>query len=352
MIHHFAPDALNSFAAEVFQKAGLPEGDAKIIAEDLVKANLRGLDSHGVSRIPMYLNRLEKGVVNPTPNIQIEHITPAVSRVDGDNGMGFLPSHIAMDEAMRLAETMGIGLVAVHRSTHFGMSALYVEQAIEKNFVSMVFTNSSPALAMHGGRSAFLGAAPMAAGIPGGPNGEPFVMDMAMTVIARGKIRLAAMRGEPIPEGLALDVEGRPTTDADDAFKGVCLPFGGVKGSVLATMMDLMAGALTGANYGGDVKSLYFDHSEPQNVGHLFFAIKPDLFMALEQFEGRMDTFHDRIKNLPKAAGVDEILMPGEPEARTQTKRTSEGLPITDNVVRDLSGVGEKFAVDFPAALG
>ncbi len=352
MTQKYAPDALQQFAAQVFFNAGLPEDDAKIIGEDLVKANLRGLDSHGVSRIPMYLERLAKGVVNPTPNIQIEHITPAVSRVDGDNGMGFLASHIAMEEAMRLADTLGIGLVAVHRSTHFGMSALYVEQALEKNFVSMVFTNSSPALAMHGGRSAFLGAAPMAAGIPGGPNSKPFVMDMAMTVIARGKIRLAAMRDEPIPEGLALDVEGRPTTDASDAFKGVCLPFGGVKGSVLATMMDLMAGALTGANYGGDVKSLYFDHSEPQNVGHLFFAIKPDLFMALEDFEGRMDTFHSRIKDLPKAAGVDEILMPGEPEEKTEALRSAEGLPITDNVISDLSAVGEKFDVNFPAALG
>jgi LDH2 family malate/lactate/ureidoglycolate dehydrogenase len=231
-------------------------------------------------------------------------------------------------------------MVGVSRSTHFGMGALYALQAIEKNFVSMIFTNSSPAIAMWGGRTAFLGASPVAAGVPGGKS-APFVMDMAMTVIARGKIRLAAMRGEPIADGLALDVDGNPTTDAAKAFEGVCLPFGGVKGSVLGTMMDLMSGVLTGANYGGDVKSLYFDHSEPQNVGHLFFAIRPDLFMAMTDFEARMEEFNRRIKALPRAAGCDEILMPGEPEARTEARRAAEGIPVTDNVLADLTKVAE-----------
>lgn len=339
---------LEGFAAAVFGKAGLREGDAAIVGADLVKANLRGLDSHGVSRMAMYLERLRRGLVNPRPDIRIEPVAGAVSAVDGDNAMGFLPSHLAMDEAMRLAEAAGIGMVGVHNSTHFGMGALYVLQALERGFVSMVFTNSSPAIAMHGGRTAFLGASPIAAGVPAGPQGAPFVMDMSMTVIARGKIRLAAMRGETIPEGLALDSEGRPTIDAKAAFEGVCLPFGGIKGSVLGTMMDLMAGALTGASYGGGVKSLYFDHSGPQNVGHLFFAIRPDLFMPLSDFQGRMDEFHDRIKHLPRAAGTDEILMPGEPEARTEARRRAQGIPITDNVVGDLRAIGQDYGVAFP----
>lgn len=239
---------------------------------------------------------------------------------------------------MNLAQEAGIGMVGVHRSTHFGMGALYVLQALQRNFVSLIFTNSSPALAMHGGRTAFLGASPIAAGVPGGAS-APFVMDMSMTVIARGKIRLAAKRGEPIPEGLALDLDGNPTTDAAKAFEGVCLPFGGVKGSVLATLMDLMAGALTGANFGGEVKSLYFDHSGPQNVGHLFIAIRPDLFMSLTDFQARMDAFSRRIKALPRAAGCDEILMPGEPEERTEALRRKTGIPITDNVLADLAAL-------------
>ena len=329
---------LRGFARAAFESAGLSASDAEIVGDDLVRANLRGIDSHGVSRIPMYLERLDRGLVNPRPDMKVEKVAGAVAHVDADNAMGFLPSHLAMDTAMELAADAGIGMVGVSRSTHFGMGALYALQAIEKNFVSMIFTNSSPAIAMWGGRSAFLGASPIAAGVPGGKS-APFVMDMAMTVIARGKIRLAAMRGEPIAEGLALDVDGKPTTDAAKAFEGVCLPFGGVKGSVLGTMMDLMSGVLTGANYGGDVKSLYFDHSEPQNVGHLFFAIRPDLFMATTDFEARMEDFNRRIKALPRAAGCDEILMPGEPEARTEAKRQAEGIPVTENVLADLATI-------------
>ncbi len=346
-ISAFSCTDLQALAGQILSGAGLPPEHADIVARDLVHANLRGLDSHGVSRLPMYVERLRRGVVNPRPDVTIDTRTSAVSLVDGDDGMGFIAAHVAMDEATRLAGDCGIGLVGVRRSTHFGMGALYALQAIEAGFVSLVFTNSSPALAMHGGRTAFLGAAPLAAGIPGGKH-PPYVMDMSMTVIARGKIRLAAMRGEPIAEGLALDADGRPTTNAADAFEGVCLPFGGVKGSVLATLMDLMSGALTGANFGGDVKSLYFDHSEPQNLGHLFFAIRPDLFMALEDFEGRMDCFYERIKALPRAAGCDEILLPGEPEQRCHAQREKDGIPVTDNVVADLKKLASETGASFP----
>ncbi|WP_104667787.1 Ldh family oxidoreductase [Ensifer adhaerens] len=347
-VTYFSIDELTAFATKIFAGTGMSEPDAATIARDLVKANLRGIDSHGVSRIPMYVERLQRGLVNPRPEIRVQKVAGAVSLVDGDNGMGFLASHKAIEEAVELAKANGIGLVGVHRSTHFGMGALYALQAIEAGYISMIFTNSSPAIPMWGGRTTFLGASPIAAGIPGGKY-APYVMDMAMTVIARGKIRLAAMKGEAIAEGLALDVDGNPTTDAAKAFEGVCLPFGGVKGSVLATLMDLMSGVLTGANFGGDVKSLYFDHSEPQNVGHLFFAIKPDLFMSLENFDARMDEFYERMKALPKAAGVGEIMMPGEPEQRREDERLRTGIPITENVVADLAKEGERIGVHLPA---
>ncbi len=343
----FAPGGMADLGAALFEAAGLRAADARVVADDLVRANLRGIDSHGVSRIPMYLERLRRGLVTARPDIRVEQVAGAVSLVDGNNGMGFLASHRAMDEAVALASKTGIGLVGVKRSTHFGMGALYALQAIEAGYMSMIFTNSSPAIPMWGGRTTFLGASPIAAGIPGGRK-APYVMDMAMTVIARGKIRLASMRGEAIAPGLALDKEGHPTTDATAAFEGVCLPFGGVKGSVLATLMDLMAGAFTGANFAGDVKSLYFDHSGPQDVGHLFFAIKPDLFMRLEDFETRMDAFVDRIKTLPRAAGVDEVMMPGEPEQRREDERRRTGLPITDNVVSDLAAEAANAGVAMP----
>ncbi|MGL4280286.1 MAG: Ldh family oxidoreductase [Albidovulum sp.] len=344
----FRPEALTDYATAMFLSAGMRREDAALIAGDLVKANLRGVDSHGVSRIPMYLERLRRGLVNPRPEVKVTRVAGAVASVDGDNGMGFIPSHIAMNTACDIAGEMGIGLAGVHRSTHFGMGACYALRAIERGYISLIFTNSSPAIAMWGGRTSFLGASPIAAGIPGGKH-PPYVMDMAMTVIARGKIRLAAMKGDPIPEGLALDVDGNPTTDAQKAFEGVCLPFGGVKGSVLGTLMDLLSGVLTGANFGGDVKSLYFDHSEPQNVGHLFFAIRPDLFLSLDDFGARMDEFYARIKTLPRAAGVDEIMLPGEPEQRREDQRRRDGIPMTANIVADLIAEGEAVGVTFPA---
>lgn len=343
----YDPASLIAFARLLFQQAGLTEKDAATVAYGLLKANLRGIDSHGVSRIPMYLERLRRGVVNARPNLSVTSVADAVALVDGDNGMGFLAGRRAMDEAIALASNAGVGLVGVRRSTHFGMAALYVLQAIESGYIALALTNSSPAIPVWGGRTAFLGASPFAAGVPGGTR-ESYVLDMAMTVIARGKIRLAALHGEPIPEGLALDAEGQPTRDAKKAFEGVCLPFGGVKGAALAMLMDLLAGVLTGANYGGAVKSLYFDHSAPQNVGHLFIAIRPDLFMPREAFEHRMDAFVERVKDLPRAAGFDEILMPGEPEERTERMRRTTGIPITNDVARDLRAEAELAGIPFP----
>lgn len=337
----FSSQMLKDFAKSAFLHAGLADADCEIIAHALVKASLRGVESHGVSRIPMYLERIDRGLVNPKPNIQVIPVAGAVSKIDADNAMGFLPSHIAVDEACRLAADAGIGMVGVHRSTHFGMAANYILQAIEKGFVSMVFTNSSPAIPVWGGRTSFLGASPIAAGFPAGAH-APFVMDMAMTVIARGKVRLAAQRNEPISLGLALDAEGNATTDAHKALEGVCLPFGGVKGSVLGMMMDLMAGLMTGANFGGDVKSLYLDHEAPQNVGHMFVAIKPDLFMNLTDYETRMDEFYTRIKNLPKASGFDEILMPGQREERKEKHRSEKGIPLNDEIIADLNVVASE----------
>ncbi|MDZ7802320.1 MAG: Ldh family oxidoreductase [Trueperaceae bacterium] len=345
----FRADDLTQFTSRAFAAAGLPPEHADTIGRDLVRANLRGVDSHGVMRIPMYLERLRRGLVNPTPHVRVTRQTTAVASVDGDDAMGFIPAHMAMDEAMELAQDAGIGLVGVRRSGHFGMAALYALQAIERGFVSMIFTNSSPAIPMYGGRTTFLGASPIAAGVPGGES-PPFVMDMAMTVIARGKIRLAAQRGEAIPEGLALDRQGRPTTDAAEAFEGVCLPFGGVKGSVLATLMDLLSGVLTGSAYGGDVKNPYLDHSGPQDVGHLFFAIRPDLFMSLDDFAARMDDFYARIKNLPRADGFDEVLLPGEPERRCEAHRREHGIPITPDVIIDLRRVADELDLSFPEA--
>ena len=341
-VQRFPADRVQQFTADVFEKLGLPPADAAIIGHDLVESDLRGLASHGVARIPIYSRRIREKAVNPRPDIKVEKITPVAVRVDGDDGMGFIPARRAMDEAIKIASEYGIGLAAVHRSTHFGMAALYVQQAMAAGYIGLTFTNSSPALPVWGGRTTFLGAAPLAAGAPG-RKGPGFLLDMAMTVIARGKIRLAAQRGEKIPEGLALDAEGRPTTDAQKAFEGVCLPFGGPKGAALSMLMDVMAGVFTGANYADGVKSLYFDFSGPQNVGHLMIALKPGLFVGEDAFLDRMDTLTERVKALPKAAGFDEIMMPGEPEDRRKAENLGRGIAITDDVLVQLREEAERF---------
>lgn len=344
---YFDPGSLIATATALFEKADLPPEHAAIVAQGLVEANLRGIDSHGASRIPMYLTRLRRGVVNPRPNIRVERMATAAAQVDGDDGMGLIVGRRAMEEGIALAQDTGIGLVGIRRSTHYGMAALYVLQAIEAGMMAIACTNSSPALPVWGGRTSFLGASPLAVGIPGGAR-APYVLDMAMTVIARGKIRLAAQHGETIPEGLALDAQGRPTQDARQAFEGVCLPFGGLKGAALSMLMDLLAGVFTGANFGGEVKSLYFDHAAPQNVGHLFIVMRPDLFMPQQAFEERMDLFVDRAKACPRAAGVDEILMPGEPEERAAAERRRTGIPISADVERELRAETDAAGIAFP----
>lgn len=347
----FSQSQLTEMAAMMLMAGGLTSEDAKTIGEDLVAADMRGLYSHGVSRIPMYLKRIREGCVKPQPNIQVEKVSHAALRVNGDDGMGFLVAHRAVEEGIKLAEQTGIAMVGCTHSTHFGMSALYVKQAVERGYACMVYTNSSPALPVHGGKTTFLGAAPFAAGMPGGHHSPPYVLDMAMTVIARGKIRVAMTNGEPIPEGLALDKDGVPTTDAKKAFEGVCLPFGGVKGSALAMLMDMMAGMYTGSNYAGDVSSLYYKFAEPQNLGHLIFIMKPDLFTTMEEYKERMDIYYDRLKELPRAQGVDEIMMPGEPEERKAAAALQNGIKLTGKILDDLYAAAELYKVDIAAVL-
>ena len=240
-----------------------------------------------------------------------------------------------MAEAITIAGTYGIGAVAVRRSTHFGMAASYVLQAIDAGFVSLVFTNASPSMPPWGGRVGLLGTSPFAAGAPGGSEG-PFVLDMSPAVAARGKIRRAERRGESIPEGYALDAEGRPTTDPVRALQGVVLPIGGPKGSGIAMLMDILAGVISGASFGGEVGDQYKRFDRPQDVGHFFLAMKPDLFISADEYRARMDSLVRTIHSCPTADGFSEVLMPGEVEARQEAERRRSGLPFSRGEVATL----------------
>lgn len=331
----FQKTELTERVQSIFESHGIPEKDAMTIAEGLVASDLRGIYSHGVVRVPMYCERLRHDLVNRNPNITVKETSIASRLMDGDNGMGFVVGRNAMDQAVLLAETTGVSLVGVKNSGHFGMSAFYLLQALEKEMISFVYTNSSPAMSVWGGRDKFLGASPFAAAAPGGKNG-PFVLDMACTVTARGKLKYAAQRGETIAPGLALDSEGKPTTDGNKAFHGVILPFGGVKGSALAMLMDILCGVFTGAAFAGGVRNPHTDLTGPQEVGHFFMAIKPDLFMPLEHYKERMDELLRKAKSCEKAEGFEEILIPGEMENRFYERYSREGIPLTEDVVEGL----------------
>jgi LDH2 family malate/lactate/ureidoglycolate dehydrogenase len=256
-----------------------------------------------------------------------------------------------MDEAIAMARESGVGVVAARRSNHFGMAGTYALQAIEAGFVAMVFSNASPAMPPWGGRTMLLGTSPLAFGAPGGRHG-PIMLDMSPAVAARGKIRRAERRSEKIPPGWALDAQGRPTSDPTAALAGVVLPIGEHKGSGLSLFMEIFAGVMAGAAFGGEVGNQYETMDRPQDVGHLFLAMRPDLFVSAADYRVRMDALIERVRANPLAAGFSEILLPGEPETRYEARRRREGIPYGATEIASLRQEAARAGVAPLAASG
>ncbi|KAI0390622.1 Malate/L-lactate dehydrogenase [Xylariaceae sp. FL0594] len=338
-IHIDAADA-REFVSNVLTGNGVAAENAAIVARCLVAADLRGVDTHGMNRIPSYMERVRQGVLDATATPEVNKITPVVAQVDGKNGWGFLAASKGMDVAVEMAREFGSGMVSIKHSNHFGMSAWIVQQAIDAGMMSLVFTNSSPALPPFGGKEKLLGVSPIACGAPGDKE-RPFILDMAPSVAARGKIYKAKRRGEKIPLDWALDAEGRPTDDPEAALGGVMQPMGGPKGSGLAIMMDVFSGVLSGSAFAGHVTGPY-DPSKASDVGHFLVAIKPDLFMSLDEFRERMDYLYQRVVGVDKAVGVDRIYFPGEVEQLRQEEREKTGIPLVQAEVDALNEEAKK----------
>jgi LDH2 family malate/lactate/ureidoglycolate dehydrogenase len=337
-------EAADGFARRLLVAHGVPEADAAIVAGCLVSADLRGVDTHGLTRLPGYLDRVRRGLINARPALAPRRVTPVAATLDGENGFGFVVGTRAMQEAVAIARELGIGVVSVRRSTHFGMAASYVLHALDAGLISLVFSNASPAMPPWGARTALLGTNPFAAGAPAGRH-PPFLLDMSPAVAARGKIRRAERRGEKIPIGYALDAAGKPTTDPGAALGGVVLPIGGYKGSGLAMLMDILGGVISGANYGGEVGDQYKAYDRPQDVGHFFLAMRPDLFVPERDYRARMDTLIERVRACPTADGVDEVLIAGEPERRHEAERRRTGIPYSAGEVAALQAEAAKAGV-------
>ncbi|KAF1922462.1 Malate/L-lactate dehydrogenase [Didymella exigua CBS 183.55] len=337
MQHVSAADA-RSFIENILTGNGVSKDNAVIVAKCLVEADLRGVDTHGIcsNRIPSYMARIREGVLDPGATPTVHRITPAVAQVDAHNGFGFLAAHRGMEVAIELAKDVGIGMVSVKHSNHFGMSAWVVQQALDADMMSLVFTNSSPALPVWGGKSKLMGVSPMACGAPAGKGSKPFIVDMAPSVAARGKIYKALRRQEKIPGDWALDKDGGQTEDPAKALEGVMLPMGGPKGSAIAIMMDVFSGVLSGSAFAGHVTNPY-DPSKPADVGHFLVAIKPDLFMSIDDFKNRMDYLYQRVVGSDRMLGTDRIYFPGEIEELNKEKRLKDGIPLVAAEVEALN---------------
>ena len=317
----------------IFKKSGLSNNHALISADALINAELVGAYGHGLSRLKMYCDRISRKVINPKPKIKIKIISQSVSHVDANNSIGFVAADIGIKTAIKHAQKSGIGMVAVKNSGHYGLSGYYAEQAVKKNLITMIYTNAPPAVAPHGALKTLFGTNPICFGTPTGSK-IPFILDTSISMINRGKIRVAARNNQNIPEGVALDKFGKPTTDAKKALEGVQLPIAGFRGSGLAWMVDILSGVLTGGNHAGRVKDPFDDFSGPQNIGHLFITFKTNLFV--NNFNSRIKNNIKTIKRLPKIKGIKEIMYPGQNKYKRFKINSKREIKISEIIKKDL----------------
>ena len=327
-------DLLKKKIINIFKLQKLSSKHAGICANALINAELVGAPSHGLSRLKMYCDRIQKKTINPKPKIKIKKISQSISHVDANNSIGFVAADIAIKTAINNAKKTGIGLVAVKNSSHYGLSGYYAEQAVKKKLMAMVFTSAPPAVAPHGALKSLFGTNPICFGTPTGSK-IPFILDTSISMINRGKIRVAAREGKKIHKGVALDRFGKPTTDPKKALEGVQLPIASFRGSGLAWMVDILSGVFTGGNHAGRVKDPFTDFSGPQNIGHLFFVFFPNLFVG-NNFNKRIKDNIKTIKKLPKIKGVKEILYPGQNKFKRYKNNLKKEIRISKNILEDL----------------
>lgn len=341
----FQAEPLQAFTTAVLERLDVPPDDALEVSGCLLLAELRGVASHGLIRLPVYARRLQAKVVKARPAISLRSRFAAVALMDGDNGLGPVVGARAMEAALKLAESSGLGFVGVRRSNHFGAAAFYVEKAVRRGYIGVAISNAPPNMAAFGGKQRFLGTNPIAVGIPADQE-MPLIFDASASVAARGKIIAAAQKNVPIPEGWAIDPEGRPTTDAHKALAGAVLPFGGPKGAAISFISDILSGVLTGASFALHLNTLENLRAE-QNLGHVFAALRTDLFLSAREFGRRMDEILRMLKATSPAPGIERVLAPGEPEFTAELRNRREGITLADEVLEELVNLGREVGVQF-----
>ena len=322
-------DKLSIVLNKIFNKHGLNKFHSKICSDALINAELVGAQSHGLSRMKMYCERIKKKLINPQPKIKLKKISNSITHIDGDNSIGFVVADLGIKKVIENAKKTGIGIVGIKNSSHYGLSGYYAEQAVKKNLICMIYTSAPPAVAPHGASKSLFGTNPICFVSPTGSN-VPFILDTSMSVINRGKIRFASRTNTKIPKGVALDKSGKPTINPNKALEGVQLPIAGYRGSGLAWMVDILSGVLTGSSHAGEVKDPFDDFSGPQNVGHLFIVFKNNLFV--KNFNSRVRYNFIKIKKLPKVKGVKEIMYPGQNKYARNRVNSKKRIKISNQI--------------------
>lgn len=350
---------LHKFVTEIFVRVGMTEGDAACEADALIWANLRGVDSHGVWRLPWYLDNVDRGIMNPKPDIRTVTETAATVLIEADKAFGPVVTTPAADLAVQKAEQAGVGWVLIRNHTHQGALGYYAERIMKKDMAGLAIACARPNMVPFGAKVAGLNNSPLAICVPAGRH-APLILDMATSVVALGKVMVAADAGECIPEGWAVDEEGQPTTDPSKA--GALVPLGGPKGSGMALLFECLASIMAGnalvqpilsasSGRNGEQQSeqrRQVGHIASHNQNSIMVAIDISGFMQLEDYKKQVDELIDSVKSLPTANGFAEILVPGERKQRCYAERIKNGIPLAAPTLGSLRGVAERFEIAVP----
>jgi LDH2 family malate/lactate/ureidoglycolate dehydrogenase len=334
-VKRYAKEQLEGLVAQLAAAMGVPAEDAALFAEVLVDADLHGVSTHGVSRLNIYLKRIDLGLIDAKAELNVDRRKGSIVALDAGNGLGQVQARKALDMLMPLAQQNGLAAATIRNSQHFGALSWYCNYAARQKMVLLAMTNCEPAMSPEGGYEAFFGTNPIAASFPTG-KGFPVKIDLATSTVARGNIIAAQKKGTSIPMGWALDREGKPTTDASEALLGTVLTMAGHKGYALAMMVELFSGVLSGSSIGGDVGSMYKNLDRKQDVGHFFCLFDVSAFLEYDEYLRRIDETIDRIKSAKKRPGVAEILVPGERSSRQALANAAEGIPLSGETVAEL----------------
>lgn len=354
----FPVDYIRDFAARVFMHFGVTKADATQAADVLAKADLRGIESHGVARLHTYFDMLALGKINPKASVRIVRENASVATVDGDNGLGLIVGPKANEIAMEKAEQHGSGWVSVCNSNHFGIAGYYPLKALERDLIGWAMTNSTKLVAPLWGAERMLGTNPIAIAFPAYKE-PPIVIDMATSAVAYGKIEIALRKNEPVPKGWIIDKNGRDTTDPQDMIAGGAqLPLGseremgGHKGYALAAMVDILCAVLSGANWGPFAPPFALRQEVPERsvgkgIGHFFGAMQIEGFSDKDEFKKQIDEWIRVFRSTKPAPGTKGPLIPGDPEREAEASRSKNGIPLIKPVVDELLDIAQKTGIPF-----